>query len=97
ENSEEMIRQLLDLDGDAIYTGHQILNLLLQTPPSWATLSFPIVEEKMEGQNAFLTEDPLSIIQSGSYNHVPMIVGYNDAEGIAFHFLYSELFNLIPG
>lgn len=24
-------------------------------------------------------------------------MGYNDAEGISFHYMYTELFNLIPG
>lgn len=33
-------------------------------------------------ENAFLPEDPTKILQSGAYNKVPLLIGYNDAEGI---------------
>ncbi|KAI4468811.1 carboxylesterase [Holotrichia oblita] len=49
------------------------------------SLSYPIIEP--EGQTSFITKNPLTIIREGTYNHVPLIVGHNDAEGMGFHFV----------
>ncbi|KAI4468812.1 carboxylesterase [Holotrichia oblita] len=57
-------------------------------------VSFPIIEP--ESENAFLTKNPLTIIQEGNYHQVPIIVGYNDAEGIAFQSVYTGPSSLIP-
>ncbi|XP_021181940.3 juvenile hormone esterase isoform X1 [Helicoverpa armigera] len=42
----------------------------------------PTVEKKFEGQEQFLTEDPLQMLLSGKVNKVPFMCGYNTAEGI---------------
>lgn len=40
----------------------------------------PVVEQRSE--EAFITEEPIKIIKSGNYNHVPLIVGYTSREGM---------------
>ncbi|XP_053603166.1 juvenile hormone esterase isoform X2 [Plodia interpunctella] len=42
----------------------------------------PVVEQKFEGLQSFLTEEPLDILLSGKYNKVPLLIGYNSAEGL---------------
>ncbi|KAI4468874.1 carboxylesterase [Holotrichia oblita] len=85
DDPEEMINQLIALSGDAIYAAYQTLDTFV---------SFPIIEP--ESENAFLTKNPLTIIQEGNYHQVPIIVGYNDAEGIAFQSVYTGPSSLIP-
>lgn len=50
---------------------------------------FGAVVERSSNEEAFLPERPLDIILKGNYNHVPLIMGYNAREGMAFD-------NLIP-
>ncbi|RZC31955.1 uncharacterized protein BDFB_007202 [Asbolus verrucosus] len=45
---------------------------------------FGAVTERPSNEEPFLTKRPIDIILSGDYNHVPMILGYNLREGIAF-------------
>ncbi|RZC37157.1 COesterase and/or Abhydrolase 3 domain containing protein, partial [Asbolus verrucosus] len=40
----------------------------------------PSVE--LESENAFLSEDPIKLINSGDYNQVPLMFGYTSLEGI---------------
>lgn len=40
----------------------------------------PVIEDSCEG--AFIAEEPIQIIKSGSYNHVPLIFGYTSREGM---------------
>ncbi|NP_001034534.1 putative esterase [Tribolium castaneum] len=40
----------------------------------------PVIEKKPEG--AFLCEDPVDLLESGRYNHVPIMIGYTTREGI---------------
>lgn len=40
----------------------------------------PVIERKSSG--AFLSEEPSTIIKSGAYNHVPIIIGYTTREGM---------------
>ncbi|XP_035428784.2 juvenile hormone esterase isoform X1 [Spodoptera frugiperda] len=42
----------------------------------------PTIEKKFEGQEQFLTEDPLDLLLAGKVSKVPMITGYNSAEGL---------------
>lgn len=43
-----------------------------------------------KSSNAFLPEDPKDVMQSGSYNKVPLIIGYCDCEGLVVLFLESK-------
>uniref|UniRef100_A0A2A4JW69 Carboxylic ester hydrolase n=1 Tax=Heliothis virescens TaxID=7102 RepID=A0A2A4JW69_HELVI len=42
----------------------------------------PTVEKKFEGQEQFLTEDPLEMIMAGKVKKIPFMSGYNTAEGL---------------
>uniref|UniRef100_A0A0K8TUP8 Carboxylic ester hydrolase n=1 Tax=Epiphyas postvittana TaxID=65032 RepID=A0A0K8TUP8_EPIPO len=63
----------------------------------WSKFVFrPCVEKKTVSGKPFLTMSPEEILESGTYNQVSMIIGYNDKEGILYlkHFneqLYKKL------
>lgn len=40
-----------------------------------------IENPSLDGQNV-LTEEPIDLIRSGNYNRVPILMGYNNLEGI---------------
>ncbi|XP_013174896.1 PREDICTED: esterase B1-like [Papilio xuthus] len=42
----------------------------------------PVVEKRFDNTEAFLTKDPLDSLLAGDFNKVPLIVGYNSAEGL---------------
>jgi carboxylesterase type B len=42
----------------------------------------PVIEKPSPG--AFITEEPLKIIKSGSYNKIPIVFGYTTREGMLF-------------
>ncbi|XP_041984347.1 esterase FE4-like [Aricia agestis] len=48
------------------------------------TLFVPCVEKEISGVEAVIKKHPIDIIQSGEYNKLPMIRGFNDKEGIYF-------------
>ncbi|KAI7815249.1 esterase, partial [Rhyzopertha dominica] len=61
------------------------------------TRPFAPVVEKPSNEPAILTEEPLDIIISGNYNKVPLIVGYNNAEGLLMEvMLKKEKQQLVP-
>lgn len=62
----------------------------------WARIGYPIIEKEYDQSDAFLTEDVLTVIDSGEYNHVPMIIGYNDAEGISYLSSFEDINSMIP-
>lgn len=43
---------------------------------------FGPVVEKYHTDSAFLTEEPIEIIKSGKFNHVPLIIGMTSREGM---------------
>ncbi|XP_014364676.2 juvenile hormone esterase [Papilio machaon] len=48
------------------------------------TLLAPCIEKQIPGVEPIVTGHPVDIIASGNYTKVPMIIGYNDNEGIYF-------------
>ncbi|KAJ3650160.1 hypothetical protein Zmor_021865 [Zophobas morio] len=48
---------------------------------------FGPVVEKYGTKGAFLCEDPIDLIKSGKFHHVPLIMGYTSKEGMLFVFL----------
>ncbi|XP_041976379.1 para-nitrobenzyl esterase-like isoform X2 [Aricia agestis] len=42
----------------------------------------PVVEKKIQGNKAFLDEDPYDILKSGRVKNIPAIIGYNSSEGL---------------
>lgn len=55
-------------------------SFLQGVPTTSRNLYGPGIERPSEV--AFLDEEPRNILQSGSYNKVPILTGYTDAEGI---------------
>lgn len=54
---------------------------------NWITaemLFVPCVENDIAGVEPIITQFPVEIIESGNYTKVPMIIGFNDNEGIFF-------------
>ncbi|KAJ3650162.1 hypothetical protein Zmor_021866 [Zophobas morio] len=48
---------------------------------------FGPVVEKYRSKGAFLCEDPINIVKSGKFHHVPLVMGYTSREGMLFVFL----------
>ncbi|CAH2107813.1 unnamed protein product [Euphydryas editha] len=44
----------------------------------------PVVEKKFSNSEAFLAENPVDILISGRFHDVPLMAGYNTAEGLVF-------------
>lgn len=44
----------------------------------------PCIEKKIHKVKPFLPDSPYNLITKGKYNKVPMIIGFNDAEGLFF-------------
>ncbi|XP_072384446.1 juvenile hormone esterase-like isoform X1 [Diabrotica undecimpunctata] len=76
---KELLKSLRDTAVREVYDQQ---NDFIKTKKLFADLGLisPVVEKP--NPTAFLTEKPIDIIRSGKYNNVPMIIGYNDAEGL---------------
>ncbi|KAJ8718216.1 hypothetical protein PYW07_006146 [Mythimna separata] len=48
----------------------------------------PCIEKKIDGVEPFLQDSPYNLISQGKYNKVPVIIGFNSAEGL--HFVGKE-------
>lgn len=67
-----------------IWIANQLLILFQSFAPNFVRLIGPVIEKVSPNEPAFLSEDPLKIILSGNYQHVPLIMGYNSREGLFF-------------
>lgn len=43
----------------------------------------PTVEKEFEGEDCFMPKSPLDLLKEGNFHKVPIIIGYNDGEGIS--------------
>ncbi|CAG9559330.1 unnamed protein product [Danaus chrysippus] len=50
----------------------------------------PTIEKKFPGVEAFLTEHPIKIVQKGNVAKVPLMIGYNNGEGLLYLNRYLE-------
>ncbi|KAK4885071.1 hypothetical protein RN001_001342 [Aquatica leii] len=57
--------------------------------PSFKRCIGPVVENK--SSNSFLTEDPITILKSGNYNKVPIVIGFTSREGMICDFYCTEI------
>lgn len=44
-----------------------------------------VVEDPSLGEEAFLSEKPITIMEKSTYNHLPIMMGYNSREGMLVH------------
>ncbi|XP_014357338.2 esterase FE4-like [Papilio machaon] len=57
----------------------------MTTEETWRGLPdyfVPVVEKKFKGITAFIDEEPVNILANGKVNKVPLMIGYNSAEGL---------------
>ncbi|XP_032527253.2 esterase E4-like, partial [Danaus plexippus] len=50
----------------------------------------PVIEKEFPDVEAFLTEHPITILQKGNVAKVPLIIGYNNGEGLLYLNRYLE-------
>lgn len=53
----------------------------------------PCIEIEVEGQPAFLTRSPPSILKSGNFNKVPLIIGSNNIEAAILQYLKHDFYD----
>nr|ACU00117.1 esterase [Holotrichia oblita] len=58
-------------------------------------LGCPIIETQTENRTVFLPDKPISLIQQGTFNHVSLLIGYNDIDGAGSTDIYTETVNLV--
>lgn len=52
----------------------------------------PVVEKKFKGVTAFINEEPVNLLAKGKVNKVPLMIGYNSAEGLTLiTYLFQKL------
>ncbi|XP_041969347.1 juvenile hormone esterase-like isoform X2 [Aricia agestis] len=59
----------------------------------------PRIESKFEGVEAFIDENPLSLLVKGKINKVPLMFGYNSGEGLIlvdYHITRLDVYNRQP-
>ncbi|OXA59192.1 Esterase FE4 [Folsomia candida] len=77
-NSEQMVECLRSLDVTTLLEGHRGLS----------AYPIPLIErfvpslETVKDEDAFITEEPLEIIKSGTFNKVPVMAGFCNDEGL---------------
>ena len=78
-NKTEMLNCLQHTSKETLLAAQT--KLLLQTVGAGAKAPFgPTIE--VENPQALITKEPVDLIKSGKYNHVPLMFGYTDLEGI---------------
>ncbi|KAI4462724.1 carboxylesterase [Holotrichia oblita] len=83
DNLPEMLSSLQQVSPWDILIAQQILT------EEYPRLSTPLVEME-SNEPAFLSEEVITLIQTGNYNHMPFVIGHNDAEGLFWHILNKE-------
>ncbi|GJQ76635.1 hypothetical protein Trydic_g15495 [Trypoxylus dichotomus] len=86
--NEDILNYLQDLPVEKILEGQE--KLPDDFLPNFVRPLGPVIEKGIPNENTFLSEHPLDIILDGSYNHVPIIIGYTAREGIFFEMLEKK-------
>jgi carboxylesterase type B len=83
-NEKEILQRLNELPVDKLYEIYEKVAVMCDALQNAAgKLPFaPVIEKPSPG--AFITEEPLKIIKSGSYNKIPIVFGYTTREGMLF-------------
>ncbi|KAK9746439.1 Carboxylesterase family [Popillia japonica] len=87
ENPKEILQFLQKLPVEKLYQGQEMLQN--EFGVSRNRPIGPVIEKPHAG--AFLTEDPHKILTEGNYYKVPIILGYNNREGIFFDMVGNRM------
>ncbi|XP_030753700.1 esterase FE4-like [Sitophilus oryzae] len=80
-SESEALSIFQQLSAEAIFVVQSLL-LLNETSGSKKSIGLSI---EPPSPTAFISRNPIDIITSGEYNQVPLIIGYNNREGILFN------------
>ncbi|KAI4462721.1 carboxylesterase [Holotrichia oblita] len=78
DNLPEMLNSLQQVSPWEIFTAQQTLTA------EYPLISTPLVEME-SNEPAFLSDEVITLIQTGNYNHMPFVIGHNNAEGLFRH------------
>ncbi|KAI4462718.1 carboxylesterase [Holotrichia oblita] len=78
QNLSEMLNSLQQIPAFDILLAEQALT------GEFPLISTPLVEIE-SNEPAFLPDEIITLIQTGNYNHVPFVIGHNNAEGLFIH------------
>ncbi|KAI8424384.1 hypothetical protein MSG28_002908 [Choristoneura fumiferana] len=53
----------------------------------------PCIEQEFEGQQAFISKSPHSIIKSSNFNKVPIIIGSNNNEALVLDYIKNDYYD----
>lgn len=53
----------------------------------------PCIEQEFEGQQAFISKTPMSIIKSRNFNKVPLIIGSNNDEALVLDYIKIDYYD----
>ncbi|GJQ76631.1 hypothetical protein Trydic_g15492 [Trypoxylus dichotomus] len=108
ENNEELLSILRGKEAyEILAAARTIADELRAFESPWSQFTGPIIESHGNEEVAFLADAPFTIIESGEYNAVPMLLGFTNAEGVGIETmlrrvndgwegLIKDFFNLIP-
>ncbi|KAF2898717.1 hypothetical protein ILUMI_07462 [Ignelater luminosus] len=85
-NEREILRILQNMSVEELFKVQEKLPLALV---AFKKRVIGFVIEKQTNEPAFLSEDPVNLIKSGRYHHVPLIIGYTSREGI-YYAIYTR-------
>ncbi|XP_031348985.1 esterase B1-like isoform X2 [Photinus pyralis] len=75
-----------------------IIQLQMKIPnalqPSFFRPFGPVIEN-VPSNTAFLTKEPLEIMRAGTYNQVPIIMGYTSREGMVVNYFNDHFYNYV--
>ncbi|XP_044253508.1 acetylcholinesterase-like [Tribolium madens] len=90
-DEEKLLKYLRQLSAKKIVKAQYELKNYEVMNPNQVTLFAPVVE-KPSNEPAFLLEQPIEILKKGTFNNVPLIMGYTTGEGILYQ-LAIKIFN----
>lgn len=91
----EIIEELRFLPAvDILDAFNELYSRLKNTPNNdiFDAVFKPCIEDDFEGQAAFLTKTPHTIIKSGDFNKVPFIIGSNNAEASVIDYIKNDYY-----
>ena len=88
----EIVEELKRLPASTIIESYIDMSKCAVDEDIFDTMFKPCVESEFEGQPVFLNRSPLSIIKSGNFNKVPIIIGSNNIEASLLQYLKDDFY-----